>query len=904
MSEQITPQLNKRPYLLGRVGNLAGRKFFIEQAEVVIGRDASQCNIVLEHMLISRRHALIQFDSQKNATLIDCDTNQSTFVNEKAVSQQILNDGDCIGFGPGGVVSFTYHSLANKEEEVEKRVEKVEKRATPQTNRLKEQLIIAAQKATGPVRPSAPITKPTALNFPVIPAGDKNVLTIGRSPDNDIVLDSPGISRQQASLTYRDGLPPLLTDLDSTNGTFVDGKLLKEPCPVKSANMIIMGSFLLCVDGRNVKKYDLSASRITALEITKKVGSTTLLKNISLSLYPCEFIGLMGPSGCGKSTLMDALNGFRPATEGMVLINELDLYRNFNALRRSIGHVPQRDILHDALTVERTLYYAAKLRLPAGTSAAQMQSIINEVIETVGLKERRNTQFKQLSGGQQKRLSLALELITKPSFIFLDEPTSPLDPETTENMMLLFRRLADEGRIVVMVTHKFEKFEEMHNVAILTVGGRLAFFGPPKEALEYFGCREPGEIYKQIGTRDPDELNRAFTSSKKYQQYVTERISEAKEVVARTNQLARNEPKSNSGTSPLNISQWITLTQRYLEVKLKDTRNTMILLGQAPVIALLAVITSSILNDAKMLFIAAIISFWFGTNNAIREIVAEVPIYTRERLVNLKIPSYVFSKFAVLSGISLVQCLLFLGVLVGFERLASGDFPILLLILYLTSLGGVTMGLFFSALVNTSEKAMSLLPLILIPQLLLSGFLKPLDTLYINMRTQKPDTVAAYQKFEDAKNTKAPAMPPVVQTPTAMQTPLPVKPDRANPRSRATQPAPMAAQPMAAPPFVPPDPVNKYEGLGKASFMTNIMLVRWSIEALAHAVSIDDEKARDQLATRITVTEYEKVLNKKSDKEITDAYHDHVVMNVSVISGFMLLFLFLTMVVLKRKDVL
>jgi len=887
MLEQSTHQIDKKPYLLGLVGNLAGRKFFIEQEQVTIGRDASQCNIVLEHMLISRCHAMIRFDNQGIATITDFESSQGTFVNEKSIKEQILNDGDRVGFGPGGVVSFTYHSLNHKEGK------KIQKTSTPQANVLKEQLIVAAQKAaTGPVRPSS-ITSVTALTSQNFHSSDKNVINIGRSPDNDIVIDSPGISRRQASLTYRDGLAPLLADLGSTNGTFVDGKLLTEPCPVNPSNMIIMGSFLLCVDGRKVKQYDLSTSRITALGITKKVGKTTILKDISLSLYPREFIGLMGPSGCGKSTLMDALNGFRPASDGMVLINELDLYSNFNALRRSIGHVPQRDILHDALTVERTLYYAAKLRMPTGTSSEQMQSIINEVIETVGLKERRLTQFHQLSGGQQKRLSLALELITKPSFIFLDEPTSPLDPETTENMMLLFRRLADEGRIVVMVTHKFEKFEEMHNVAILTVGGRLAFFGPPKEALEFFGCREPGEIYKQIGGADPDELNRNFTSSKKYQQYVAERLTEAKEVVARTKNLTQKNTSSRGGSGAFNINQWITLTQRYLEVKLKDTRNTVILLGQAPVIALLAVITSNVLNDAKMLFIAAIISFWFGTNNAIREIVAEVPIYTRERMVNLKIPSYVFSKFAVLSGIALIQCILFLVVLTWFGRLDSKDFPVLLLIVYLTSLGGVTMGLFFSALVNSTEKAMSLLPLILIPQLLLSGFLKPLDDLYINMRTQKPDTAAAYQKFEDAKNTKPRVPQQVEQTP-------PIQPKGPESRNTPSIQNKSATQSL----IVPPDPVTKYDGLGNASFVTTIMLVRWSIEALAHAVSINDEKARDQLATRITVTEYNNVLDKKPDKEITDAYRDHVIEDVSIISGFMALFLFLTMAALKRKDVL
>ena len=212
---------------------------------------------------------------------------------------------------------------------------------------------------------------------------------------------------------------------------------------------------------------------------------------------------------------MDALNGMRPATSGQVFVNDLDLYQHFDLLRRSIGYVPQRDILYEALTVERTLYFAARLRLPAGTNAQQINEIINEVINTVGLDEQRHNAFRQLSGGQQKRLSLGIELITKPNFLFLDEPTSPLDPETTENMMLLFRRLADEGRIVVMVTHKFEKFNSMHNIVLLTKGGRLAFFGPPQEALAYFNCQEPSEIYRRLHERTPEESSKAFQSSER-----------------------------------------------------------------------------------------------------------------------------------------------------------------------------------------------------------------------------------------------------------------------------------------------------------------------------------------------------------------------------------------------------
>jgi ABC transport system ATP-binding/permease protein len=866
MAQQNDKQSPGVPYLLGLVGSLADRQFQLYPGQVLIGRDAAQCQIVLSHAVISRRHAKIELDGRGQATLTDLSSSQGTFVNGESVTQRMLCDGDRVGFGPGGMIAFTYRTPAAPQSLVTPAQAAAPQNYSAPSEALRAQLLNSAQRAVVAGFSQAP-TAPLPQN--TFQATNATTLRLGRAPDNEVVLDAPGVSRYHAVLDYSQGAQPLLRDLGSTNGIFVNGESLTGPHALTPQDLIFIGGFVLQVEGRQIKRHDLSASRITAWRITKEVPERTLLKEISLAIAPREFVGLMGPSGCGKSTLMDALNGLRPATSGAVYINDLDLYRNFDALRRSIGYVPQRDILHDALTVERTLFYAAKLRLPEATPAAERQRVVDEVIETVGLPEQRAVAFQRLSGGQQKRLSLGLELLTKPSFIFLDEPTSPLDPETTENMMLLFRRLADEGRIVVMVTHKFEKFDEMHQVAILTKGGRLAFFGPPRESLAYFGCREPSDIYRVIGARPPDELSRSFEASPYYQYYVSTRIAETQELLSPSGKLPVTQPtETRAPGRRFGLSQWLTLTQRYLEIKLKDKRNTALLLLQAPVIALiLSVIVGDTLNDAKALFIAAIISIWFGANNAVREIVAEAPIYTRERLVNLKIPSYIFSKYAVLAGIALIQCLLFVAILVGFGRFSSSDFGSLTLILYLTSLGGVTMGLCFSALVNSTEKAMSILPLILIPQLLLSGFLKPLDDYYVNARTSKATTAAEYQRAEEAKKN-------------------PPQPTR-----------------RGAPPTIP-DPVVKYEGLGAARYAADAMIARWSIEALAHAVSIDDSKARDQLATRMTVAEYELALNGKAHDEIVSAYRQRVLLDCLVLGGFNLIFLALTMWALRRKDVL
>jgi ABC-type multidrug transport system ATPase subunit len=816
-------------YLLGQTGSFANRRIVLAEGRVVIGRD-SQCHIVLPQAVISRLQAVIEVTPQDKIFIQNQSPKETTFVNGVQVLQCELQQGDVVGFGSGGMVSFVLCKESFENDE---------------TN-------LYAHQGTIKMR-----------------VANNQQIRIGRALDNDVVLDSSGISRHHAVLSYENSSQPMLIDLNSSNGTFINGELVTEPRMLQPRDLIFIGSYLLFVEGREITKHDLSASRITALNVTKQIGDKTILKDISLSFYPREFVGLMGPSGCGKSTLMDALNGLRPATSGKVFVNDLDLYLNFDSMRRSIGYVPQKDVLHEALTVERTLFYAAKMRLPQSSSKQSIQQVVNEVIETVGLNEQRNNPFKQLSGGQQKRLSLGIELITKPSFIFLDEPTSPLDPETTENMMLLFRRLADEGRIVVMVTHKFEKFQEMHHIVMLTKGGRLAFFGTPQESLSYFGVKEPGEIYHRIAEQEPEHWERLFKTSKQHEEHISKRINETDKLLAATKEKGVGFATGQGGAEKkFGFSQWFTLTRRYLEIKLKDKRNTLLLLAQAPLVAfILAMITGSTPNDSKTLFIAAIIAIWFGANNAIREIVSESTIYTRERLVNLKIPSYVFSKFVVLSGIGLIQCLLFISILVGMGKLKGADFFMLTLILYATLLAGVTMGLFFSALVSSTEKAMSILPLILIPQLLLSGFLKPIDDLHVNLKTGKPATAEAYRKYEDEKKKET---------------------ENKN----------------APPPKALLEPITKYEGLGGVKYVAALMIARWTVDALSHQVSIADKEARDKLAASLTVVEYQKVLDKKADKEIEAGYRKRVWFVLCVLGLFNALFLALTIFALKRKDVL
>lgn len=796
---------NEKPYLLGIQGELAEKKFALGFGQTTIGRDVLQCRIVLAQDFISRVQAVIDVGQNGQAAIKNLSSRQTTFVNNQPIDVCFLKDGDKIEFGTGQKVSFTFRQPSSGDA------------AKP---------LVPPKSATSVVR-----------------VANASRLSIGRAPDSDIVLDAPSVSRRHAELVYENGKQqPVISDLGSTNGTFVNGDVLRAPRQLAPTDWVTVGGFLLRVEGHEVNKQDLSASRIAAFNICKDFDGKRVLQDISVALYPREFIGLMGTSGCGKSTLMDTLNGLRPATSGKVLINDLDLYTNFDLFRRSIGYVPQRDILHEALTVERTLYYAAKMRLPSGATSAQIDAAVSDVIKTIGLEEQRKNAFQELSGGQQKRLSLGIELITKPNFLFLDEPTSPLDPETTENMMLLFRRLADEGRIVVMVTHKFEKFNSMHNIVFLTKGGRLAFFGPPKEAMQYFNCTEPSEIYRRLSERQPEELSRAFQRSEPFKKYVGARFNEMRELAKVGGGSNSKAPMPNaSAERKFGFGQWLTLARRYLEIKRADSRNTLLLLTQAPIVALiLAFITDSTPNDGRTIFIAAVIAIWLGANNAIREIVAETPIYARERLVNLKIPSYVLSKFAILSGIGLIQCFLFVLILTLFGRFEALDFPMLTLILYLTLLAGVAIGLFFSALVSSTEKAMSILPLILIPQLLLSGYMKPLDDLYVNVQTGMPVSISERKKIA--------------------------------------------------------------EGMGAERLAADLMTARWTIDALAHQVSVNDPEARYKLPAQMTVKEYDSVLQDRSKNAIEEAYENRVTTDLWILAAFSVLFLALTMMILKRKD--
>ncbi|HUE81586.1 MAG TPA: ABC transporter ATP-binding protein/permease, partial [Pyrinomonadaceae bacterium] len=541
------------------------------------------------------------------------------------------------------------------------------------------------------------------------------------------------------------------------NGARISGRR-----PVQPQDVVQIGSFLFQADPMSgVFVFDTrSKIRIDAIDITRVErnrsgpGTILLLDDVDLTIQPNEFVGLIGTSGAGKSTLMNALNGMRPMTIGRVLINNLDLYQHLDSLKQSIGYVPQEDIIHRELTVQRTLYYVARLRLSRDVPKQEIDQIIGQVLDVTGLTERRDVPVAQLSGGQRKRVSIAVELITKPSVIFLDEPTSGLDPATEDKIMKLFRQIAESGHTVILTTHAMENVSLFDKIVVL-MRGKLIFYGTPAEGLEFVGASSFKDLYDKLEAPIENHMNRMLPlspkASREQKRAYEENRNQIAEAVAEdwrrrfheTPIYKRNIVEPLSGlerggkTTPIShrrrgiidsVRQWATLTTRYSEIFATDKTNLLILLAQAPLVGLFTylVVSSDAPRDFPF-FVLALVAIWFGASVTAREIVKERPVYRRERMVNLGLLPYLGSKLFVLSLIVGVQCILLFGILklLHFANLMSLPGILLgipqLAIVVLTGIVGVALGLFISAIVRSSEMATSLVPLILIPQILFCG---------------------------------------------------------------------------------------------------------------------------------------------------------------------------------------
>jgi ABC transport system ATP-binding/permease protein len=727
-----------------------------------IGRNP-ESDIVLTEARVSWRHAVLRLEGT-TWLLEDLGSTNGTFVGSQKV-QRVEITGDCVvrlGHPEDGQRLWCSvaeppkpaHPPTEVGTSLDAATAVYEPPAAPPPSRYvpPEQDRPDPWAAARPARPASARPEPSpARPGPAAQAGGSSiarqpsaimrlptrVLRIGRNSDNEVVVSDLSVSRYHAELRRSSRGGYEIVDLSSHNGTFVNGQRITS-APVTEADIISIGPATFRLVGQELQEFiDTGDVSLSVQNLTVKIPSgKTLLDHVSFPLGERCLLGVIGPSGAGKSTLLGALTGMKPAGEGSVLYDGRDLYKNYAELKYRIGLVPQEDIMHTQLTARRALRFAAELRFPRDTSSRERNERVDEVIADLGLTTHAKTKAKSLSGGQRKRVSVALELLTKPSLLFLDEPTSGLDPGLDKSVMEMMAGLAHDGRTVIVVTHSVANLDLCDRLLVLVPGGKVAFFGPPRDGLRFFGKPGWAEVFQAFDAEPGRDWAGEFRRSPICAQYVTGEMAAVPQA-----------PKpSDAAPAPRKrnyFGQLSTLCRRYLAVIASDRGYLGFLVGAPIVLAALLHVVSSKQglagspgtngNAEEVLLILAIGACFTGSLNSIREIVKERSIYIRERAAGLSAGAYMWSKLLVLGVLSALQATLMTVIgLVGRPLPPSGSLitgaPLaeIVVAMALLAIVSMTLGLLISSAVSTSEMALPLLFVSVMAQVVFTGGVFPI----------------------------------------------------------------------------------------------------------------------------------------------------------------------------------
>ncbi|MBL3669572.1 FHA domain-containing protein [Streptomyces sp. M2CJ-2] len=670
-----------------------------------VGRDPSS-DIVIDDARVSWHHAVLH-PGNGHWTLEDEQSTNGTYADGHRVHTQDVGAGSVIRFGsprdgPSAVLTD---------------------RPPPVPERLS---AVSSPALTGTYR------QPTTVR----PLPTRGV-RIGRAADNDLVIDDLVVSRRHAELQALPDGTYEIADLGSHNGTYLNGRPVTR-APVGPGDIVGIGHSALCLVGDELREYvDTGEISLDVQDLTVAVdrGRRTLLDHVSFPVGEKCLLAVVGPSGSGKSTLLHALTGQRPADHGTVLYDGRDLYRDYAELRQRIGLVPQDDILHPQLTVRSALSYAAELRFPQDTAKAERRARVDEVIRELGLEQRAEQPVHRLSGGQRKRVSVALELLTKPSLLFLDEPTSGLDPGMDRSVMRMLRSLADDGRTVIVVTHSVLSLDVCDRLLMLAPKGRVAYYGPPEDALAFFGFEQWPEAFEAFERDQDRDWAGDYRVSPLHGRYTADATAQPRQ--QRADRIAAGAvppPRPRSRTAQLG-----TLIRRYAAVLGADRTFLAVMVAlpfvmgvMARALAGSALTPGTAMNALLILCVGAVLT---GAANAVRELVKERPVHRRERAVGLSRSAYLMSKIVVLGTVTVLQCVVLtlvalLGVDLGAPDGEGVLMPPLLEITVAVALLGftaMTLGLLVSALVRKEEVTMPLLVLLAVVQVVFCGALLKLD---------------------------------------------------------------------------------------------------------------------------------------------------------------------------------
>jgi ABC transport system ATP-binding/permease protein len=709
-----------------------------EKKELTIGNgNGVPVDIVLPFATLSRKHATLFVDPNGLVEISDNNSTNGTYLNKGRLQPQQkypLHANDVINFASPEIQAIVESAVEDKkpehiesvpQNEQPKSVEASTRQSdlaeeapsTPQ-NQLPQQINSTGQTGHG----TSTKASSGESNYSSPPKSISEALArqdhiiIGRDKSCDLVLESSSVSRRHAEAFKKDNVYTI-NDLGSTNGTYVNGVKITSTRRLEPSDVILIGTTKLSINELATDIRNEVAIKLINVEKVfpdKRIG----LHKINLSIRANSLVGIMGPSGCGKSTLLKAITGDNPPSSGNILIHGLDLLTHYEYIKTYIGYVPQDDIIHKDLTVQQCLYYSAKLRIEHAETD-YVNARIEKVLQQLNIPQTRHQLISKLSGGQRKRVSIAVELLNDPFILFLDEPTSPLDPQSVEEFLIILKNLAEQGTTVVLVTHKPEDLLFLDEVLFLGKDGYPVFFDKVSKHLDYFHVTKTVSIYPKLSNPADPEFQayyQLFTST--HPPTDKEEVSTGKISAKKTFGFARQ-------------LHW--LTRRYITIKTNDKFNTAILLFQAPAIALLVCLIFNKIN-LGLLFMMAISAVWFGTNNAAREIVSEAAIYKRERMYNLNLMTYLSSKIIVLSLLAFIQSFVYVSIVSVYFSDASVPLESFLstaIWFWIVTVVASVFGLFLSALCKTVDQVSSLIPMALIPQIMLAGVLAKISTLPI-----------------------------------------------------------------------------------------------------------------------------------------------------------------------------
>ncbi|MBQ3426400.1 MAG: FHA domain-containing protein [Clostridia bacterium] len=686
----------KENYLIILEGNGVIREIdlnALRQERISFGRDSTN-PIVLNSPIVSKHHGVFQF-FKGSLIIYDTRSTNGIYVNDKYLRTEANGETPIFKLHDGDIIRIDSRNLINGHSK-------------------------GVMMYYTTVKTPGGWKKTNISNI--------NSLTIGRDKKSDIYLESVKVSRRHAAIVHKSG-GCYIQDLKSANGIFVNGQRVITEKRLKERDIIyIANSMFIYTAETLLYKTDTGGTRVVMQNISRTVKvkgkPKKILDSVNLTVEPNEFVAIIGGSGAGKSTVMNAMSGFEQATEGCVMVNNVDLYKNYQVLKNIIGYVPQQDIIYENITLQKMLEYSAQMRISDDVSKAERMQRINDVLNMVDLTEHRDKFIRSLSGGQKKRASIAVEMLADPGLFFLDEPTSGLDPGTEATLMKTLNRLSKQrGKTIIMVTHTTQNLHLCDKILFMGVGGKVCFYGTPGECMDFFGVNNLTEIYNKV--LDPQAA--AYWAHR----YVTEYGY-------------NSDTKSGASGSVKDkkvsiIKQFGILSARYMTLIKNDIQRLLMIFIQPVLIAILiaAVAKDDVFTDysstRSILFAVSCAGIWVGLFSSIQEICKERSILKREYMANLRLGAYVLSKFVVQLLLSAIQALIMVSMLymtIGhsdYELITESGYFEMFVTMFFTVFSSASIGLIVSALSKNNDKAMTVAPFLLIVQLLFSGILFELD---------------------------------------------------------------------------------------------------------------------------------------------------------------------------------